>query len=234
MELFKRDTLTLAERLNREFADLDLAERLDRIGGLAYRAVFISNLDKADQVLSRAIALSTQSIKVATLKTSRMFPENKSLLQITRDRYGMEIEEFEPDSEALAHYLAHCGLESFYNSGEARRAASKDGNWTPLDEALKGADVWITARRSGAETPDFAEWDQERGLLVINPLADWTERQIEQTVAAHEIPVNPTWTEPSGTEKSTRAGGKPGLIELSRTSPAAAKLQLGKKILFIC
>ena len=40
MEQIKRDTLTLADRLNRDFAKLELADRIERIGGLAYRAVF--------------------------------------------------------------------------------------------------------------------------------------------------------------------------------------------------
>ena len=230
MELFKRDTLTLAERLNRDFADLDHTERLNRIGGLAYRAVFTSHLEMADQVLTWAAALSDQSINMATLKTSRLFPENKSLLQITRDRYGIDIAEFEPDSDVLARYLADCGLARFHSSGEARKEASKNRKWSPLEAALKGADVWITARRRGpgAETLEFAEWDQARGLLIMNPLADWTDRQVQLTVAAHEIPVNPSNAFATGSDT-------PALVEDgTAAAPDAEQVEVSQKVHFIC
>ena len=216
MEQIKRDTLTLADRLNRDFTGLDLAGRIARVGGLAYRAVFITSLGMEDQVLSWAIAMSGQSIKLATLKTGRLFPETQSLLQITRDLYGIDIKEYEPKSESLADYVERHGLDDFYNSIEARKDCCKTRKLEPLAEALKGADVWITGlRRSQSQQRshvDFAEWDAERGLLKINPLADWSGDQVKAAIAAHEIPVNPMHARgyPSiGCEPCTRAI-KPG------------------------
>ena len=193
MELFKRDTLTLAERLNRDFDELDLAQRLDRIGGLAYRAVFTSNLTMADHVLTRAIAMSNQPIRVATLITGRLFPENNPLLQIAGDRFGTEIEGIEADSEVLGGYRASCGSKRVDFSGDTRKAANGSDKWTSLDEALKGADVWITSRRKedlpGAQDLPFAEWHRERGLFMINPLADWSTRQVQRTIASSNSPA---------------------------------------------
>ena len=163
MEPIKRDTRTLADRLNNDFADLNLNERIDRIAGLAYRAVFTSNFCSADQVLSWAIALSGQKIELTTLLTGQQLAANQSLLQITQDRYGITIGRFEEPNKAL-----------------------------------KGADVRIKARHAGdfghLNPAEFAQWDSQSGLLILNPLADWSGQHVQQAIAAHEIPVNPSYS----------------------------------------
>ena len=82
--------------------------------------------------------------------------------------------------------------------------------------ALAGATIWITGLRRGqsanrAETP-FAEYDAERHLLKVNPLADWDLDVIKAYVADNGVPINPLHARgyPSiGCEPCTRAI-KPG------------------------
>ncbi|MFP3570896.1 phosphoadenosine phosphosulfate reductase family protein, partial [Paraburkholderia sp. SIMBA_030] len=62
-----------------------------------------------------------------------------------------------------------------------------------------------------ADTP-FAEYDAERHLLKVNPLADWDIEVIKAYVADNSVPVNPLHARgyPSiGCEPCTRAI-KPG------------------------
>ena len=194
MAQFRRDTLSLADRVNGDFAGLDLAQRIDRIGGMAFRAVFTTSLNAEDQILSWAIALSGQSIELATLKTAQFHPEAQSLLQSTRDRYGIDIREFEPPPEARSAHLAICGSDHVSNVISPEQFKGTDASKAALNQALKGADVWITGRRHSKSDPDqqlpFAEWSQKRGLLKINPLADWTTSQVQQVIAAYDIPMD--------------------------------------------
>jgi len=195
MERSKRDFSHMVDKLNGSFAELDLSQRLQLIGELAEHAVFTSSLGMEDQVLTWAVAMSGQPIEVATLQTGRLFPETLSLIQITRDRYGIEIKEYAPKPETLEDFVEAHGLDGFYNSVEARKACCNTRKLEPLAAALSQADVWITGlRREQSEdrrTIEFVEWDAERGVLKVNPLADWSAKQVKEAVAAHEIPVNP-------------------------------------------
>ncbi|MGI9365604.1 MAG: phosphoadenylyl-sulfate reductase [Rhizobiaceae bacterium] len=202
--------------LSDSFTALDLAGRIDLVASLSQRTVFTTSLGMEDQVLTWAIAMSGHPFKLVTLQTGRLFPETISLLQITRDRYGIEIDEFHPDPEKLDTYVKDYGKDGFYQSIEARKACCTIRKVVPLAEALSDAEIWITGLRrqqSGERNSvNFMEWDEERRLLKVNPLSDWSTKDVRDAVAAHEIPVNPMHLRgyPSiGCEPCTRAI-KPG------------------------
>ena len=202
--------------LSDKFAALDLAGRMDLIASFSQDTVFTTSLGMEDQVLTWAIAMSGHPFKLVTLQTGRLFQQTLSLLQITRDRYGIEIEEFRPDVRQLDSYIKRYGNDGFYESIEARKACCTVRKVVPLAAALSGAQIWITGLRrqqSGERNGvEFVEWDEDRCLLKINPLADWSTKDVRDSVAAHEIPVNPLHMKgyPSiGCEPCTRAI-KPG------------------------
>lgn len=202
--------------LNEEFASIELEERMRRIAEHYPQSVFTSSLGMEDQVLTWAIAVSGAPIRVVTLETGRLFSETLSLLQITRERYGIEIEEFTPNQGELDLYQAKFGIDGFYNSVVARKACCDVRKLRPLKKALAAADAWVTGLRRSQSgnraSTAFVEWDEVRQLIKFNPLADWSAEQIQQAVSAHEIPVNPLHFRgyPSiGCEPCTRAI-KPG------------------------
>ncbi|MCC2683855.1 MAG: phosphoadenosine phosphosulfate reductase [Paenibacillaceae bacterium] len=65
----------------------------------------------------------------------------------------------------------------------------------PLTEILKGYEAWITGiRRDQAPTRANAgkvEYDVKFGLTKINPLADWTNKQVWKYIQEENIPYNP-------------------------------------------
>lgn len=205
-----------AKALDEELAELDLAGRLRLIAELARNAVFTTSLGVEDQVITAVIGSHGLPIRVATLQTGRLFPETVALISETKLQYGIEIAEYHPDPADVEAYKARYGLNGFYESVEARHACCGIRKLKPLARALEGADFWITGLRrsqSGARaaTP-FAEWDGERGLIKVNPLADWDIEAVHAYVAEHAVPVNPLHARgyPSiGCEPCTRAI-KPG------------------------
>ncbi|WP_165214702.1 phosphoadenylyl-sulfate reductase [Affinirhizobium pseudoryzae] len=204
--------------LDAELAGLALAGRLSLAASLG-RAVFTTSLGIEDQVITAAIGTHRLPIEVATLETGRLFMETVSLIGATEERYTLSIRRFRPQQRDIDAYAAEYGLNGFYDSVEARHACCHVRKLKPLAEALAGAEIWITGLRRGqsgnrAATP-FAEWDAERNLLKINPLADWDIETIRAHVAAEEIPINPLHARgyPSiGCEPCTRAI-KPGESE---------------------
>ena len=187
--------ITSSETLNDRLASLDLVGRLALVADLGGRAVFTTSLGIEDQVITAAIGSRDLSIDVATLETGRLFAETLNLIDQTEARYGLNIQRFHPQQSDLESYAGQYGLNGFYDSVEARHACCAVRKLKPLARALDGASYWITGLRRGqsgnrATTP-FAEYDAERGLIKINPLADWDIDTIRAHVAAENIPVNP-------------------------------------------
>ena len=205
--------------LDGQLASLDLEGRLAFVAGLGGRTVFTTSLGIEDQVITAAIGTHRLPVDVATLETGRLFAETLNLISETEDRYGLTIERFCPTQDDIDAYAAKFGLNGFYDSVEARHACCHVRKLVPLAKALDGASFWVTGLRRGqsgnrATTP-FAEFDAERNLIKINPLADWDIDRINAHVAAENIPVNPLHARgyPSiGCEPCTRAI-KPGEAE---------------------
>jgi len=205
-----------AKALNDELEALDLAGRLARVAGLGGRAVFTTSLGIEDQVITAAIGSNRLDIDVVTLETGRLFNETVALIDETEETYGIVIKRFHPAKADVDAYVAQYGMNGFYDSVDARHACCGVRKLKPLARALEGASYWVTGLRRGqsgnrATTP-FAEADLERGLIKINPLADWDIETIRAHVATEAIPVNPLHSRgyPSiGCEPCTRAI-KPG------------------------
>ena len=65
----------------------------------------------------------------------------------------------------------------------------------PLARALAGYDAWVTGARrvdavTRAEMPVIS-WDDVHGLVKINPLASWSDFQVEVYQMANGLPRNP-------------------------------------------
>jgi phosphoadenosine phosphosulfate reductase len=65
----------------------------------------------------------------------------------------------------------------------------------PLAQALAGLSAWgsgvrrdESATRAGTKVVD---WDVKRGMVKVNPLAAWTQDDVDSYIAAHQVPVNP-------------------------------------------
>ena len=202
--------------LDDTLAKLDLAGRLSFIAGVGGRAVFTTSLGIEDQVITDSIGTHRLLIEVATLETGRLFAETVNLIGETEERYDITIKRFYPEQDDIDAYAAKYGLNGFYDSVEARHACCHVRKLVSLAKALDGASFWITGLRRGqsgnrATTP-FAEFDAERNLIKINPLADWDIDVIKAHVSSENIPINPLHARgyPSiGCEPCTRAI-KPG------------------------
>jgi phosphoadenosine phosphosulfate reductase len=205
-----------AAALDAALAGADLTERLRLVAAFGGRAVFTTSLGIEDQVITAAIGLAGLPIEVSTLETGRLFKETVDLIGETEERFGIAIKRFHPEQDDIDAYAAKYGLNGFYESVEARHACCHVRKLVPLAKALSGATLWVTGLRRGqsgnrATTP-FAEYDAERNLIKVNPLADWSIEAINAYVEAESVPTNPLHGRgyPSiGCEPCTRAI-KPG------------------------
>jgi phosphoadenosine phosphosulfate reductase len=173
----------------------DLATRLARIRQeIAGRIVFTTSFGLEDQVLADAIFSEGHNIEVVTLDTGRLFPETYDVWAATEERYRRRIVAYAPDTDAVEHLVAAQGINGFRNSVEARQTCCSVRKVAPLRRALDAAAAWITGLRAEQSRDRagiaLAEWDAAHGVIKLNPLADWTRRDVERVIAERGIPYN--------------------------------------------
>lgn len=183
-----------ARKYNEIFKSLFLQDRLKLIKNDFKKSIFTTSLGMEDQVLTWEIANYARNINISTLDTGRLFKETQVLMDLTKERYGLEIKSFKPDDSVHEAYKKQYGIDGFYESVKARKACCNIRKVVPLNATLKGADAWITGlRREQSDNRSlipFVEWDTSRQLMKFNPLADWTDTQLKEAVTDHEILVN--------------------------------------------
>ena len=170
--------------------------RLERLRRqVAGRIVFTTSFGIEDQAILHLIAERQLAIEVATLDTGRLFPSTYALWAETERKYGLRITSFSPDQQALQSFVANRGINSFYQSVEARLACCNVRKVGPLGRALAGAAAWVTGLRadqSGERSAiDLQTWDTARGMIKFAPLFDWTRNQVVDFCASEQVPVNP-------------------------------------------
>lgn len=185
----------VANQLDEELSTLPLEKRIEIIAERFETPIFTTSLGMEDQVVTWAIANHGRSIEVVTLQTGRLFSETLELIKTTRELYGIDINEYDPEKSDIENYVETYGMDGFYESVEARKACCNIRKIIPLNKALENTDAWITGLRReqsfNRTTTPMAEWDEARKIMKFNPLADWTTPDVKDAIAANDIPINP-------------------------------------------
>ncbi|MGX6446870.1 phosphoadenylyl-sulfate reductase [Patulibacter sp. S7RM1-6] len=154
------------------------------------RIALACSFQKEESVLLDLVFAANPDARVFALDTDVLFEETYELWRQTEARYDTKIERWHGptlDAQAAEHGdrlwerdpSKCCGI---------RKVA-------PLREGLSKLDAWITGIRR-EQSPARAnaakvEWDDAFGLVKVNPLADWTDKDVWRHVVEHDLPYNP-------------------------------------------
>lgn len=132
-----------------------------------------------------------RDVHVFNLETGYQFRETLELRERIREKYGIEVA-YVRAKESVAEMEARFGGPIYgVNPDECCRIRKV----APLKDALVGYTAWITAIRrdqtSHRAQADIVEWDPKFNLVKINPLANWTKRDVWNYIAINEVPYNP-------------------------------------------
>ena len=151
-----------------------------------------------DVVLIDMAAKVGGAFRVFSLDTGRLHGETYRLLEKVREHYGVAVEAFSPQPEAVETLVREKGLFSFYKDGHKECCGIRKVE--PLVRALKPARAWMTGQRKDqspgtrAEVPviqlDRTFGTPERPLLKFNPLASWSSQQVWAYIRRNEVPYN--------------------------------------------
>jgi phosphoadenosine phosphosulfate reductase len=158
------------------------------------RIALSSSLSIEDQVITDILVRLDPAARIFTLDTGRLFPETYTLIDRTNKHYGIRIEVFFPEHEAVEAMVNGQGINLFYDSLPQRKECCRVRKIEPLRRAFGGLDAWICGlRREQSVTRTEVlpvERDEANGLVKINPLFDWTEQEVWDYIRTHKVPYN--------------------------------------------
>lgn len=144
--------------------------------------------------------------RVFTIDTGRLFPETLDHFAQMEKKYGLTIERFLPDPQAVASMVAEQGEYLFFDSKEKQELCCRVRKVFPNERALRSVDVWVTGLRADQspsrrgtpklEIVEREEDEKKRLVLKLSPLVDWTEAQVLDYVQTHNVPANELMTRP--------------------------------------
>ncbi|MFA6924008.1 MAG: phosphoadenylyl-sulfate reductase [Bacteroidales bacterium] len=155
---------------------------------------FASSMGAEDQVLTHMINSIDKTVKIFTLDTGRIFPETYDLIDKTNKKYGIKIEIYFPDSQKVEEMVISKGINLFYESLDNRKLCCKTRKTESLKRAFAGNEVWICGLRSEQSVTrintKMIEWDEQNKMIKLNPLINWTEKQMWDYIKQNDIPYN--------------------------------------------
>lgn len=176
------------------------------------KIVLSTSLGLEDQVLTAMVLRTEPHAEIFTLDTGRLFPETYELIARTNKFFGIRIKTYFPEAAKVEQMVAEHGVNLFYDSVENRKLCCGIRKVAQLPRAFKNKEAWICGLRKDQSVSRFfnqlVEWDGNNGLVKINPLINWSEKEVRKYLKDHNIPYNPLHDKgfPSiGCEPCTRA-----------------------------
>lgn len=154
-------------------------------------SVAISSAFGAEGMVLIDIASSThRNFRLFTLDTEFLFPETYNLMDQVEQKYGITIERVFPLISPEEQEIVH-GPRLWERNPDLCCNLRKV---EPLRRKLAELRAWITSIRRDQTTARASahkiEWDEKFGLVKINPIVDWTSKQVWQYIRQHDVPYN--------------------------------------------
>lgn len=174
-------------------SELELAHPVEvlRWAGETFGDRFAITSSMGDAVLTSLAAEAVPGVQVIFLDTGYHFPQTLA----TRDRVAAEL-----DVRVVSVRPKLSVAEQNIEYGQSLYARDPDQccamrKVQPLDDVLGGYDAWGSGIRrdespSRAGTPVIG-WDAKRSKVKVNPLATWTQSDVDAYAAERGVIVNP-------------------------------------------
>jgi phosphoadenosine phosphosulfate reductase len=136
-----------------------------------------------DCVLISLAAQVAPGIEVAFLDTGYHFAETLWYVEQVRSRFDLNLSQIKPEVPLDDRWLTDPD------------ACCKARKVDPLNRALAGKAAWMSGLRrdeapSRANSP-IVSYDVGRGLVKVNPIAAWTDLDVDGYIHDHDLPVHP-------------------------------------------
>ena len=130
-------------------------------------------------------------VRIFNLDTGYQFPQTLQLRERILDRYGIAVEMVQPELTVAEYEAEHGGPLHVHRPDQC----CYDRKVLPLRRAVLGYEAWISAIRKD-QTADrgqaaLVQWDTKFSLVKVNPLLQWTKKDVWAFITKHDVPYNP-------------------------------------------
>jgi phosphoadenosine phosphosulfate reductase len=219
----------LAERGAAELGPDATAEQVLAWTAATFGDRFVVASNMQDAVLIDLAARARPGVDVLFLETGYHFPETIGTRDAVAASYDVRIVNALPE-HTVAEQDTLLGKDLFARDANRCCALRKV---VPLQKTLAGYDAWVTGVRrveapTRAGTP-LVTWDDKFGLVKVNPIAAWTDEEMDAYITAHRILVNPLVAEgyPSIGCRPCTAKPLPGADKRSGRWAGSGKIECG-------
>ena len=161
------------------------------------RAAIVTSGQLSGMVMIHLAAENGLPFRVCTLDTLRLFPETYNFFQKVEARYGIHIEQIQPDPQEVQEMVAQHGEYLFFDSKTKQEYCCNIRKVRPMQRLLETLDVWITGIRHDQSDARKQHRKAEiissttHPVLKVSPLIQWSADDVWEFVRENEIPVNP-------------------------------------------
>ena len=194
-----------------------------------FRGAYVVASNMQDAVLVEMAAKVRPGVDVLLLDTGYHFAETSGTRDAVEAVYDVHVVNVTPE-HSVAEQDTLYGKDLFARDPAACCRMRKV---EPLGRALRGYSAWVTGIRR-VEAPTRANaplisFDEAFGLVKINPLAAWSDEQLQDYINTHGILVNPLVDEgyPSIGCRPCTAKPEPGSDPRSGRWQGLAKTECG-------
>jgi phosphoadenosine phosphosulfate reductase len=181
------DAGTVAADLERRSAAEALEWMFERFGEEHYIAC---SFQKTSSVTLHLATQINPRARFFYLDTDVLFPETYETRDRLAQHFGVEFDRFH--NLTLEEQADLYGDELWKRDPDSCCGVRKV---EPMRRALSSVDCWVSGiRRQDSNSRSGARkfgWDKRFGLWKLNPLADWTERDVWNYIREHHLPYNP-------------------------------------------
>ncbi len=181
--------------LNKKFARAEANEILEYfINEYKDKTALSSSLGAEDQVLTDLMLKVDKKANIFTLDTGRLHPETYEVMDATNLKYGVKINVFFPLNKDVQELYSTQGINGHFESIENRKRCCGIRKIEPLKRALKPLKIWITGLRAAQSITrvdmPVVEWDENFEVIKVNPLINWSEKDVWDYIKANNVPYN--------------------------------------------
>ena len=178
--------------LSQSTAQARIAWALDHLPG---KIVLSSSFGAQSATLLHMVTQQRPEIPVILVDTGYLFPETYPFADQLAERLKLNLVIARPE-RTPAWYLARHG--ELWNQGvEGIAAYNRLHKVEPMQRTLDQLDcgTWIAGLRRGQSSSraHIAPLSVHHGRYKLHPIFDWSDRQIGQYLAEHDLPYHPLW-----------------------------------------
>lgn len=183
-------------RLNEKLEQTSAAERVSWALEQYRPGIVLSTSFGAQAAVSlHLVAQLWPEIPVVLVDTGYLFPETYRFADELTARLKLNLKVYRAE-ESPAWQEARYGRE--WEQGlDGLERYNRRTKVEPMQRALRelGARAWITGRRrqQASTRAQLGVLEVQNGLVKVQPIVDWTDRDVFQYLKKHDLPYHPLW-----------------------------------------